>query len=220
MEEHTPDINEHPQDIPEADFSFDGYQVVRGEFFAHVYEPSITFKGGKFYVNTACLRKLPDVDYVLILVNPNTKKLVIRPCTEDTKDATPWRTPSKKPKQITCRLFFAMVMKLMEWNPDYRYKVLGKLIRSNGELIFVFDLSDRQAYPCTITEDNKVKMSRLPSYPAEWENQFGLPVDEHQKQLQINIFNGYSVFSLIDKASQKNTEDDHHVEIQQSQNSD
>lgn len=25
-------------------FSYDGYQVVRGEFFAHVYEPSISFQ--------------------------------------------------------------------------------------------------------------------------------------------------------------------------------
>lgn len=37
--------------IPEEAFSFDGYQVVRGEFFAHTFEPSITFCGSKLYVN-------------------------------------------------------------------------------------------------------------------------------------------------------------------------
>ena len=40
--------------IPEEAFSFDGYQVVRGEFFAHTFEPSITFCGSKLYVNMAC----------------------------------------------------------------------------------------------------------------------------------------------------------------------
>ena len=30
----------------------------------------------------------------------------------------------------------------------------------------------------------------------EWENQFGLPVEEHRKQLQVNIFNGYTVFGI------------------------
>lgn len=39
--------------IPEEAFSFDGYQVVRGEFFAHTFEPSITFCGSKLYVNMA-----------------------------------------------------------------------------------------------------------------------------------------------------------------------
>ena len=49
--------------IPEEAFSFDGYQVVRGEFFAHTFEPSITFCGSKLYVNMACLNKLPTVEW-------------------------------------------------------------------------------------------------------------------------------------------------------------
>ena len=73
--------------IPEEAFSFDGYQVVRGEFFAHTFEPSITFCGSKLYVNMACLNKLPTVEYIQILVNQDTKKLVIRPCREDEKDS-------------------------------------------------------------------------------------------------------------------------------------
>lgn len=36
-------------------FSYDGYQVVRGEFFAHTYEPSFTFNSSKVSVNTAFL---------------------------------------------------------------------------------------------------------------------------------------------------------------------
>ena len=207
MDDTTPETQTQTQDIPEVSFSYDGFQVVRGEFFSHIYEPSITLNLGKFYVNMTCLKKLPDVEYVQILVNPDNKKLVLRPCNEDAKDATAWKTPKKNPKQITCRLFFAMVMKLMDWNPDYRYKVLGKLISTGEEYLYVFDLSCREAYPRTITEDNKVKTCKLPSYPEEWGNQFGLPVDEHQKQLQINIFNGYSVFSLTDNPSSSNTED-------------
>lgn len=64
--------------IPEEAFSFDGYQVVRGEFFAHTFEPSITFCGSKLYVNMACLNKLPTVEYIQILVNQDTKKLVMQ----------------------------------------------------------------------------------------------------------------------------------------------
>ena len=43
--------------VQDADFNYDGYQVVRGEFFAHMYEPSFAFSNYKVSVNTACIRK-------------------------------------------------------------------------------------------------------------------------------------------------------------------
>ena len=41
------------QIIEDDAFSYEGYQVVRGEFFAHTYEPSFTFNANKVSVNTA-----------------------------------------------------------------------------------------------------------------------------------------------------------------------
>lgn len=44
------------KDMPIIDddaFDYQGYQVVRGEFFAHTYEPSFTFNQFKVSVNTA-----------------------------------------------------------------------------------------------------------------------------------------------------------------------
>ena len=52
-----------------ADFDFEGFQVVRREFFAHLREPAVTFNNYKFYVNCACLNKFPDAFYVQVLVN-------------------------------------------------------------------------------------------------------------------------------------------------------
>ena len=44
------------EDIEEClDFSYDGFQVVRREFFAHIFEPSITFNNCKVGFNTACI---------------------------------------------------------------------------------------------------------------------------------------------------------------------
>lgn len=184
--------------IEDNSFSYEGYQVVRGEFFAHIYEPSFTFNSYKVSVNTACIKKLPDVEYVQILVNPEEKKLAVRPCSEEEKDSFRWCSNGKKraPKQITCRIFFAKVISLMGWNPNYRYKLLGKLIRSNGELLFIFDLTTPEIFMRTEKEGEKPKTSRTASYPDEWQNQFGVPVEEHQNNLQINIFDGYAVFGL------------------------
>ena len=199
-------MNNENNTIPVTDddaFSYDGYQVVRGEFFAHTYEPSFTFNSNKVSVNTACIKKLPDTDFVQILVNPDEKKLAVRPCMEDEKDSFRWCSASSKrsPRQITCRIFFAKVISLMGWNPSYRYKLLGKLIRSDNELLFVFDLTTPEIFVRSENDAGNIKSSRTPSYPEEWQNQFGVPVEEHQSNLQINMFDGYAVFGISENTN-------------------
>ena len=168
--------------IKDEQFSYDGYQVVRGEFFAHLFEPSVTFKDSKVSVNTACLNKLPNVTFVQFLVNPNEKKLAVKPCDEELKDSFPWASRSttgkRKPRQISCEMFFAKVMKLMGWNPQYRYKVLGKLIRTKNDTLFVFDLTSAETYKRKDPESGDT--DRKAYYPDDWMEHFGVPVCEHQ----------------------------------------
>lgn len=191
------------------DFDFDGFQVVRREFFAHMREPSITFNKCKFYVNAACLMKFADHDYAQVLVNKESKILALRPCDEGAKDSFQWCTRNgskRKPKPITCKLFFAKIVSLMDWNPEYRYKMLGKVVHSNNEYLLVFDLTATEVYKCTYTEGSKPKMSRTPVFPAEWQNQFGLPYNEHKKSMQINVFDGYAVYAIKEAPPIGNTE--------------
>lgn len=196
----APNMNIPPsKDIPiENDdaFDYEGYQVVRGEFFAHTYEPSFTFNKFKVSVNAACIKKLPNVEYVQILVNPNEKKLIVKPCFEEEKDSFKWRTRKNTPKQIKCTIFFAKIINLMHWDPSYRYKILGKLIKSNDQLLFVFDLTTPEIYIRVISKEGKEVSSRKASYPEEWQNQFGVPASEHQMNLQVNIFDGYAVYDI------------------------
>ena len=39
------------------------------------------------------------------------------------------------------------------------------------------------------------RKNRIPFYPKEWKDSFGLPVEEHKKALEINILDGYAEFS-------------------------
>ena len=207
------------KDIPiveDNDFSLTGYEVVRGEFFAHTFEPSITFSNNKVYVNTACIRKLPEIEYVQILVNQEQKRLVVRPCEEDARDSFRWCSSGKKraPKQVTCRVFYGKILSLMNWNASYRYKLLGKLIKSNNELLFVFDLTTAETFVSKTTADNKVKTSRTASYPAEWKNQFGIPVEEHQNTMQIDMFEGYTVFGVQEQLRRRRKQTDENNKTQ------
>ena len=195
----------------DQDFSYEGFQVVRGEFFAHTCEPSFTLNNNRVSVNTACIKKLPEFEYIQILVNPDDKKLAVRPCSEDEKDAFRWcsATAKRSPKQITCPVFFAKVMALMNWSNSHRYKLLGKLIRSGNDMLFVFNLEDAEMYKRNIKDDGSSTASRIPSYPEDWKTQFGLPVDEHKSKMQINTFKGYTIFGLEkDNTPKKQIESD------------
>ena len=213
----TSGIHEAPhqeplQEMPiqqDDNFSYEGYQVVRGEFFAHLFEPSVTFKNNTVSVNTACLRKLPDVEYVQFLVNPNEKKLAVKPCAEDMKDSFRWSSgegKKLKPKEITCKIFYAKVMDLMGWNPGFRYKVLGKLIRTKTDMLFVFDLVSAETYVGKKGADPSASRSAV--YPDTWKNQFGLPVNEHPGTFQLEIFDDYAVFRIEKKEEERTQEGD------------
>ena len=189
--------------VDDEQFDYTGYQIVRGEFFAHTFEPAIVFNKGKVSVNSACLRKLPETEFVQILVNPEQRKLAVLPSKEEEKDSFRWKTSGKKvsPKQVTCKVFFAKIYALMGWNLDYRYKLLGKLIRSNGELLFVFNLNNPEIYIRVFREGEKPRVSRTPVYPQEWKNQFGISVEEHRKSLSMNKFNEYTIFGVRETAT-------------------
>ncbi|GLB30050.1 hypothetical protein LAD12857_19730 [Lacrimispora amygdalina] len=185
--------------INDDTFNYDGYQVVRGEFFAHTHEPAFTFNQNRVSLNMACIKKLPQFEYVQILVHPNEKKLAVRPCKEEERDSFRWCTknPNKRsPKQITCKVFYAKIITLMGWNLNYRYKLLGKLICSNGELLFIFDLKTPEIFQRVIKDEIHQKNLLIPNYPESWKNQFGVSMEEHQKSLQVNIFDGYAIFNI------------------------
>lgn len=193
-----PPTNPESSEPVSEPFSYDGYQVVRGEFFAHLFEPSVTLNNEKVAVNSACIRKLPETEYVQFLVNPKEKKLAVKPCSEDTKDSFPWSSTDskgkKRPKSISCKIFFAKIMNLMNWDPNCRYKILGKLVRANTDVLFVFDLKSAETYQKR--NANGENTSRKALYPEDWRDQFGVPVNEHQDHTIINIFDDSTVFKI------------------------
>ncbi len=194
-------------------FSLHGFQVVRGEFFAHLFEPSVTFKDEKVSVNAACIRKLPTVEFVQFLVHPEKKMLAVKPCSEDARDSFRWCSPAgtlkkRKPKSITCRVFYAKVMELMGWNRNFRYKILGKLVCSQSDKIFVFDLASSEAYKKKQKEDPTPDTK--PKYASDWKDQFGVPIENHDDGFNLGIFDDSTVFRIEreEKPETEGTEND------------
>ena len=182
----------------DEEISCDDYQVVRAEFFTQAVDPVLTLSGRTIRFNSACMRKMPETDYVQLLVNPIQRKLVVRPCNEEEEDAIAWISMKKKrtPKQITCKVFSAMMMDMMGWDAGCRYKLLGKIISSDRGKVMVFDLDSYRIDKQKRQDNGQVRAPGATIFPAEWEYKFGLPTQEHQKLLQINTFDDYTVFSV------------------------
>ena len=188
------------EEINTEDFSFDGYQYVKGTFFAHLFEPTLSFSDEKVTVNNACIRKLPNTDYVQFLVNPDEKKLAIKPCSEEDKDSFKWcgvtKEGNRKPRIISCHIFYEKVFKLMCWDKYSRYRVLGKLIRYNDELIFIFDLKDaeekkKKSKPKEIEADTN--STNIEAVDA---TNYGLSAKEHKQMELIKFYEEQSVFTI------------------------
>ena len=78
--------------------------------------------------------------------------------------------------------------------------MLGKLIHANGEYLIAFDLTATEVYERTFTDGDKPKTSRTPVFPADWQNQFGMPFEEHRQSMQISTFDGYAIYAITDKS--------------------
>ena len=114
----------------------------------------------------------------------------------------------RKSKSTTCKILFAKLVALMDWNPEYRYKMIGRIIHANGEYLIAFDLNATEVYKKTIDPNNKPKKSRTPVYPADWQNQFGIPFYEHKKSMQINIFDGYAIYSVKEQVDSETPQEE------------
>ena len=107
----------------EEEIDLSEYEIVCPEFFAHIKEPALTVNVDKIGVNTACVRLMPDVEYVQILVNRKEKKLLLKPCDEIEITGYRWgRTKDGKryPSQRTGELFVLTLCEIMDWKLDLR----------------------------------------------------------------------------------------------------
>lgn len=83
-------IKEVEEKRPEIVADLAGYQVTRAELFSHVYDPSITIWPTRIRFNMACLCRFPGATHIQILIHPEQRRLIIRPCLPDTPDSLRW----------------------------------------------------------------------------------------------------------------------------------
>ena len=194
----------------ESTFSYDGYQVVRKELFAHLRDPAIVIRKDSITFNTACISGLEDVVYVHVMFNSDLKRIVVRGCDENDKDALRWciaKPDKRKSKKMSCKPFSELVYNEMGWDSDCRYKILGYRINFEGETLYVFDLlvpeifhegqKRKKGESAPQSEETKPVNTRKGFYPDDIAGTFGVPVEEHLKESEVKQIDGYVSMGIL-----------------------
>ena len=162
-------------------------EIARAEYFSGANEPTITVKQNMVRFSAHCLSKFPTDEYVLFVMYPAEKRLVIEPCSPDLRDAIRWSTrnpDNRKPKTITCKEYYKRLCALMGWNEECRYTVLEKICQDGDADVIAFDLTSAMVYRPNI---NGIR-SRTPEYPEIWGDGFGMTVEEHRDNPIVKHF--------------------------------
>lgn len=194
----------------ESTFSYDGYQVVRKELFAHLRDPAIVIRKDSITFNTACISGLEDVVYVHVMFNSDLKRIVVRGCDENDKDALRWciaKPDKRKSRKMSCKPFSELVYNEMGWDSDCRYKILGYRINFEGETLYVFDLlvpeifhegqKRKKGESAPQSEETKPVNNRKGFYPDDIAGTFGVPVEEHLKESEVKQIDGYVSMGIL-----------------------
>ena len=114
-------------------------------------------------------------------------------------------------KDITSLEFVENIFKLMNWNRECRYKVLGRVANSDQGLCMLFDLEEAimftpkpQEYTDPLTGEMKKKQIKF--FPDVYKDRIGKSYNDYISGHQMNLFEdfiGYQGSAVLDEPEQK-----------------
>lgn len=128
---------------------FDGYELPPRTQFSMLNKPAVSIKYGVMKFNMACIRLFEGIKYVLPILHPNKKRLALIMCPEEDSASVEWARQKDENwvnKDITSLEFVENIFRLMNWNRECRYKVLGRVANSDQGLCMLFDLEETSVY--------------------------------------------------------------------------
>ena len=161
---------------------FDGYELPPRTQFSMLNKPAVSIKYGVMKFNMACIRLFEGIKYVLPILHPNKKRLALIMCPEEDSASVEWARQKGENwvnKDITSLEFVENIFRLMNWNRECRYKVLGRVANSDQGLCMLFDLEE-----------------------ATYRNRIGKSYNDYIADHQMNMFEdfiGYQGSAVLDE---------------------
>ena len=146
--------------------------------------------------------------------HPNKKRLALIMCPEEDSASVEWarqKDANWVNKDITSLEFVENIFKLMNWNRECRYKVLGRVANSDQGLCMLFDLEEAimftpkpQEYTDPLTGEMKKKQIKF--FPDVYKDRIGKSYNDYIAGHQMNLFEdfiGYQGSAVLDEPEQK-----------------
>lgn len=143
-------------------------------------------------------------------VDPNKKRLALIMCPEEDSASVEWARQKGENwvnKDITSLEFVENIFRLMNWNRECRYKVLGRVANSDQGLCMLFDLEEAimftpkpQEYADPLTGEMKKKQMKF--FPDTYRNRIGKSYNDYIADHQMNMFEdfiGYQGSAVLDE---------------------
>ena len=189
---------------------FDGYELPPRTQFSMLNKPAVSIKYGVMKFNMACIRLFEGIKYVLPILHPNKKRLALIMCPEEDSASVEWARQKDENwvnKDITSLEFVENIFRLMNWNRECRYKVLGRVANSDQGLCMLFDLEEAimftpkpQEYADPLTGEMKKKQMKF--FPDTYRNRIGKSYNDYIADRQMNMFEdfiGYQGSAVLDE---------------------
>ena len=193
---------------------FDGYELPPRTQFSMLNKPAVSIKYGVMKFNMACIRLFEGIKYVLPILHPNKKRLALIMCPEEDSASVEWARQKDENwvnKDITSLDFVENIFKIMSWNRECRYKILGRVANSDQGLCMLFDLEEAimftpkpQEYTDPLTGEMKKKQIKF--FPDVYKDRIGKSYNDYIAGHQMNLFEdfiGYQGSVVLDEPEQK-----------------
>lgn len=179
-------------EVKTGDFDLRGYEVARGQYFSGAGRVTVSFNIREMKFSTECVRKFPNCTNVEMLVHPGKKMFSVRPASKDARNSVQWAKVHDGisiPRPISGTAFLPTLFALFDWNPAFKYKVTGYLLKNDTESVLIFNthdtevfisataISDTENSSDTISEDiapfTAGAKKDIVAFPADWATNFG-----------------------------------------------
>ena len=213
-EEFTSAREEKRQELGKV-FNPNRMKVVRKELFASLRDPAVTIRDGNITFNTACINGMEDVVYVNLMIDEEMGLLSVTGCEENDKEALRWciaKPDKRKSRKMRCPDFTDRLYSLLGWNKKCRYKILGYQIVFEGKVYYVFDLKVTQIFnekpkkgeePVNDSGEPVEVDTRTGYYPEDIANTFGVPMEQHRKEMKVTDMDGFVTLAMFTGAAKE-----------------
>jgi len=189
-------------EVEKGDFDFRGFEVARMELFDNRQRPTVSFGGRDIKLSASCVAKLGEKNHIELLINPVTHKFAIRTTKAENRHSVQCskkESGSYHPKIITAAAYGSTIYNLFGWNDDFRYRVSGYMYEDDGEIAYIFDTANTEAFvkqyylpgqsesaDGTVSKIHPMTPygSRIRAIPEAWANNFGKEYYLHEQSME------------------------------------